>query len=129
MEKIEAGDAIAIICYGMGVHWALNAARDFDNQLSILDLRTLNPLDEDAIYEIVGTHGRALVITEEAIENTFAQALAGKIQENCFSSLDAPVGIIGSVNMPAVPLNSILEQTMIPSAEKVSEKIQGILDF
>jgi len=50
-------------------------------------------------------------------------------QENCFESLDAPVRTIGSENMPAIPLNSVLEQTMIPSTEKVKAKIEEILNY
>ena len=81
------------------------------------------------MYKYVNSHNRCLVITEETIENTFAQALAGKIQNSCFESLDAPIGIIGSENMPAIPLNSTLEQTMIPSAEKVSAAIKDVLEY
>jgi 2-oxoisovalerate dehydrogenase E1 component len=69
------------------------------------------------------------VVTEEPSNNSFARALAGKIQEECFQSLDAPVMVIGSENMPAIPLNSTLEQTMIPSTEKVKVKLQELLDY
>jgi 2-oxoisovalerate dehydrogenase E1 component len=69
------------------------------------------------------------VVTEEPSENTFARALSGKIQEQCFQYLDAPVMTIGSENMPAIPLNSTLEQTMIPSTEKVKVKIQELLSY
>ncbi|SVE32226.1 uncharacterized protein METZ01_LOCUS485080, partial [marine metagenome] len=70
-----------------------------------------------------------LVLTEEPYNNSFAQALSGRIQENCFEKLDAPVFVMGSENMPAIPLNSKLEETMIPNAEKVSKKIEKILNY
>ena len=73
--------------------------------------------------------GKCLIVTEEPSNNSFALALAGKIQEACFQYLDAPVMTIGSENMPAIPLNSTLEQTMIPSTEKVITKIKQLLDY
>jgi 2-oxoisovalerate dehydrogenase E1 component len=73
--------------------------------------------------------GKCLVVTEEPSSNTFARALAGQIQEECFRYLDAPVMVIGSENMPAIPLNSTLEQTMIPSTEKVKTKIEALLNY
>ena len=70
-----------------------------------------------------------MVITEEPYSNSFGQSLAGIIQQNCFEKLDSPVYLIGSENMPAIPLNSILESEMLPNAEKVSKKIKEVLDF
>jgi 2-oxoisovalerate dehydrogenase E1 component len=70
-----------------------------------------------------------VVKTEEPSENTFARALSGKIQEECFRDLDAPVMVIGSENMPAIPLNATLEHTMIPNSEKVKEKILSLLNY
>lgn len=129
--KQEAVETITIVTYGMGVHWAYNAsgALDMRNQIEIIDLRTLYPLDEATIMASVKKTGKCLVVTEEPSNNSFARALAGKIQEECFKFLDAPVMTIGSENMPAIPLNSILEQTMIPSMEKVKEKILELLSY
>ena len=72
---------------------------------------------------------KCLVVTEEPSENSFSRALQGRIQEECFNYLDAPVMFIGSENMPAIPLNSTLEQTMIPSTKKVKEKINALLNY
>ncbi len=120
-------NTICIITYGMGVHWAINAAKDHQGKVEIIDLRTLYPLDKELIYKTVNKHGKCLIITEESYHSSFAQALAGDIQENCFEQLDSPVFVIGSENLPAIPLNSILEKTMLPNAEKVSKKIEEIL--
>jgi 2-oxoisovalerate dehydrogenase E1 component len=109
----------------MGVHWAYNATEGMRDQVEIIDLRTLAPLDENTIMNSVRKTGKCLVVTEEPSNNSFARALAGKIQEECFQSLDAPVMVIGSENMPAIPLNSTLEQTMIPSTEKVKVKLKS----
>jgi len=92
-------------------------------------LRTLHPLDEQLIFERARAHGKILVITEEPVQNTFAQSLAASIQENCFESLDGPVRTLGAVNMPAIPLNAVLEKTMIPSAEKVAEAMESLLSY
>ncbi|MFN0216372.1 MAG: thiamine pyrophosphate-dependent enzyme [Saprospiraceae bacterium] len=128
-QMIEQAESLAIITYGMGVHWALNAALKFPGQVEIVDLRTLCPLDEITMYEAAKRHGRVLVVTEEQVNGSFAQTLAARIQENCFNYLDAPVRTIGAENMPAVPLNSILEQTMIPSVEKISKAITEVLGW
>ncbi len=129
--KQEHQETLTIVTYGMGVHWAMNASKDLDmqNQIEVIDLRTLFPLDEDTIMTSVKKTGKCLVVTEEPSNNTFASALAGKIQEVCFRYMDAPVMTIGSENMPAIPLNSTLEQTMIPSTEKVKDKIEVLLSY
>ena len=129
--KKEKDETLSIITYGMGVHWAINAtaALGLQDVVEIVDLRTLHPLDYDTVFTSVNKCGKCLVVTEEPSENSFSRALQGRIQEECFQSLDAPVMIIGSENMPAIPLNSVLEQTMIPSTEKVQEKIIEILNY
>lgn len=128
-QEIEAGNTIAVVTYGMGVHWALNAAADFPGRVEILDLRTLNPVDTEAMYSLARRHGKVLVVTEEQVDGSFAQSLAARIQEQCFKSLDAPVRTIGAENMPAVPLNSTLEMAMIPSIEKVGAAMGALLGW
>ncbi|WP_400081266.1 thiamine pyrophosphate-dependent enzyme [Winogradskyella sp. R77965] len=129
--KQDDVETLTIVTYGMGVHWAYNASGELDmrDQIEIIDLRTLFPLDEDTIMKSVKKTGKCLVVTEEPSNNSFARALAGKIQEECFKYLDAPVMTIGSENMPAIPLNSTLEQTMIPSTAKVKSKIEALLNY
>jgi len=128
-EIAKKENTLSIITYGMGVHWSLNAAKSFPNKIEIIDLRTLEPLDTNAIYASVKKNCRCLVVTEETINNSFAQTLAGRIQENCFEYLDAPVRTIGSKNLPAIPLNSILEQEMVLNAEKVKLEIESLLKY
>jgi len=128
-SQIELGNSIAIITYGMGVYWAKSAAEKFSGQVEIIDLRTIYPLDEELVFEAVNRHSRCLVVTEEPKENSFAQALAGRIQENCFNNLDAPVSVVGAENVPAIPLNSILEERYLPNAEKVANAIGNLLLF
>jgi len=129
--KQDDVETCTIVTYGMGVHWAMNASEELGlkDQIEVIDLRTLYPLDEETIIKSVKKTGKCLVVTEEPSNNSFARALSGKIQEECFKYLDAPVMTIGSENMPAIPLNSTLEQTMIPSTEKVKAKIESLLDY
>lgn len=128
-DRIEQGDSLLVVTYGMGVHWALNAAKAFPGQIEILDLRTLYPLDEKGIYDAARKHGKILVVTEEPVNGTFAQSVAARIQENCFDTLDAPVRTLGAENMPAIPLNEVLERAMIPSKEKVVAAMNSLLDY
>ena len=93
---IEEGDSLTIITHGMGVHWGLNAAQDFEGKVEILDLRSLNPLDLEGIYESVRRHNKCIVLTEETISNAFAESLAGRIASACFTELDAPIKIVRS---------------------------------
>ncbi len=129
--KQEDEETLSIVTYGMGVHWAMNAveALGMQNIAEVVDLRTLTPLDMETITKSVKKCGKCLVITEEPAGNSFAGALVGKIQETCFKQLDAPVMLLGSEDMPAIPLNSVLEATMIPSAEKVKTKITELLAY
>jgi 2-oxoisovalerate dehydrogenase E1 component len=120
---------LSIITYGMGVYWAKNAAKQFPGRVEIIDLRTIHPVDEKLIFESVVRNNRCLVVTEEPVNNSFAQALAGRISSNCFRHLDAPVEVIGSENLPAIPLNSVLEFTMIPNADKVAAMIAKVLAY
>lgn len=128
-DKISAGNSLSVITYGMGVYWAKTAAKSFPGQIEILDLRSISPVDSEAMYASAKRHGKCLIVTEEQIGCTFARSLAGSIQEACFAHLDAPVRVIGAEDLPAIPLNSILEETMIPNAAKVEKAIRDLLEY
>ncbi len=128
-QSPDARATLAVITYGMGVYWSQTAAQTFDQRIELLDLRTLSPLDEEAIFEAVKKCGRCLVVTEEPVNNSFAQALAGRISEHCFEWLDAPVQTIGSVETPAIPLNSELEAAVLLNAQKVAKTMEHILNY
>ncbi len=120
---------LSIITYGMGVYWAEQAAKDFDGRIEIIDLRTLFPLDIPLLETSLQKHGRGLIVTEEPVESSFAQSLAGRLQASVFEYLDAPIQVIGSENLPAIPLNQTLEQTMLPNAQKLKERIHSMLTY
>ncbi|MDH3708952.1 MAG: thiamine pyrophosphate-dependent enzyme [Cyclobacteriaceae bacterium] len=125
----QEGRAAVIVTYGMGVYWSLTASKEFSQRVSIIDLRTLNPLDWEFVEQQVQQHHRCLVLTEEPILNSFAESLAGRISNRCWEYLDAPVAFYGADNLPAVPLNVDLEAAMLPNAEKVREQLEGLLNY
>lgn len=128
-EFVKNGESVAIITYGRGVYWSLEAAKRLKGQVEIIDLRTLNPLDEEAMYQATRKHNKVVLVTEESVENTFTLGLAARIQKNCFEHLDAPIEIVGSVDTPAIPLNSILEATLLPNADKIEQTLRTILAY
>ncbi|OWP64041.1 tungsten formylmethanofuran dehydrogenase [Hymenobacter amundsenii] len=128
-QKLANGETCVVITYGMGVHWARTASRQFPGQVEILDLRTLNPLDWDAVQAAVRRHGKALVLTEEPLMNSFAESLAGRIQRHCFQQLDAPVFTLGAANLPAIALNVELEKQMLPNPDKVATALVELLGY
>jgi 2-oxoisovalerate dehydrogenase E1 component len=127
-DAMATGESCVVITYGMGVYWAKAAAKNFNEQVEVVDLRTLFPLDEELIFERVKAHGKCLVLTEEQQNNSFAEALAGRISYNCFQSLDAAVEVIGALNTPAVPMNIGLEQAMLPNEGKVTIVLKQLLN-
>jgi 2-oxoisovalerate dehydrogenase E1 component len=128
-DKNKQGESACIITYGMGVYWALAAAKNFPGQIEIIDLRTLYPMDEALVFDTVKKHGKCLVLTEEPQAASFAEALAGRISHVCFQWLDAPVEVLGALNVPAVPLNTGLEAAMLPNARKVADRLQVLLQY
>lgn len=129
MEIRKKENTLLIVTYGMGVYKAKAAAKKFEGQVAIMDLRTLFPLDEEMIFSKVKEYGRCLLLTEEQQLNSFAEALAGRISMECFTNLDAPVKVLGALAVPAIPMNMILENAVIPGNEKIVQTIEEILSF
>lgn len=128
-DAIKNGNSCLVVTYGRGVYWTLEASKNFEGKVEILDLRTINPIDMEAINSSAKKHGKVLLVTEESIEATFTLGLAGRIQRDCFESLDAPIAIVGAVDTPAIPLNSLLEAELLPNADKVSKALSSLLSY
>jgi 2-oxoisovalerate dehydrogenase E1 component len=126
-DAIDNGESCVVVTYGMGVYWALTAAKDFAGSIEVLDLRSLLPLDEETVMSSVKKHGKCLVLTEEPLNNSFAESLAARIMQQCFTYLDAPVATLGAKNVPAIPMNMALEAEILPNAGKVSAKLKELL--
>ena len=126
---VEIGESVGIISYGRGIYWSLEAMNDYKGQIELLDLRSLNPLDHDAMNTLCKKHSHIIIVTEESEECSFALGLAGRLQRDNFTFLDAPIEIVGSVDTPAIPLNSDLELALLPNADKIKKAIDKTLKF
>jgi 2-oxoisovalerate dehydrogenase E1 component len=126
-RQVTTGSDVSIITYGMGVHWATNyAAAHTDISFDILDLRSLCPLDYEAIRESVGRTGKVLVLHEATLTGGIGGEIAAWIAEHCFELLDAPVVRCASLDTP-VPFAIELEQNFLASArlQQAVEKLTG----
>ncbi len=113
-RTVRSGENISIITYGMGVHWALEVAEAHPElDLDIVDLRSLAPLDTDAIYASVRKTGKVIVLHEDCMTGGIGGELVALINENCFSQLDAPVKRIASLDTP-IPFAADLEHNFLP---------------
>jgi 2-oxoisovalerate dehydrogenase E1 component len=113
-RTISEGTDISVITYGMGVHWAMEAAEKNPSiSIDIIDLRTLAPLDTEAIYNSVRKTGKVIVLHEDCLTGGIGGELVSIINENCFSSLDGPVKRVASLDTP-VPFTDSLEDNFLP---------------
>jgi len=129
VREQEPGDepSALVVTYGRGVYWALEACAGLP--VEVLDLRSLSPWDETLVFERARAHGRILVLTEEPSVQPFARSIAARIQEECFTALDAPARVLGSEDTPAIPLNKTLEFTYLPNADKVRVALEALLSY
>jgi 2-oxoisovalerate dehydrogenase E1 component len=127
-RQVQTGDEISIITYGAGVHWAEDYASEHtDISFDILDLRTLLPLDYNAIAASVKRTGKVLVLHEDTLTGGICGEIASWIAENCFEYLDAPVMRCASLDTP-VPFNIELEQNFLAKA-RLDEIIQKLINY
>jgi len=126
----KEGKDLTLITYGNTVHHCLQVAKELEGDYSIevLDLRSLSPLDDEAIMESVKKCNRALVVHEDKVFSGFGGEIVAKINEQCFEYLDAPVHRVGSEFTP-VGFNRILEKAVLPNAQKIKEKVLEILNY
>ncbi len=125
------GTDLSILAYGTPVHFALEAAEALAKEgrsVEVVDLRSLVPLDREAILASVRKTSRALVAHEDKVHGGFGGEIASQIQEAVFPYLDAPVGRVGSTFTP-VGFNRILERAVLPNAEKVAEAARKVLAY
>lgn len=115
-KTVRSGDDITVITYGMGVHWANEILeKHTDISAEVLDLRTLLPLDTEAIYDAVRKTGKVIVLHEDCMTGGIGGELVALINENCFNDLDAPVKRIASIDTP-VPFDGDLEKNFLPKS-------------
>lgn len=125
---ISEGTEATIITYGMGVHWAKKYAAENEHvSLTILDLRSLAPLDYEAISEAVATSGKVLILHEDNLTGGIGGELSAWIAEHCFTKLDAPIMRCASLDTP-IPFNIILEKQYLANS-RLAETMQKLLSF
>lgn len=125
---VREGHQVSIVTYGAGVHWAMEILDELGiDDADLLDLRSLQPIDEDAICRSVSKTGKAIVLTEDSLVNSFASEIAALISENCFESLDAPVCRVGSLETP-IPFAKALENQYLPK-DRFKMKLQELLNY
>ena len=113
---VREGNDITIVSYGLGVHWAMEMLdKHPEIKADLIDLRTLVPLDREAILKSVNQTGKAIILHEDTLTGGIGGELASIINENCFENLDAPVVRCGSLDTP-VPMNADLEWNFLPKA-------------
>ncbi|ERM84985.1 dehydrogenase [Rhodonellum psychrophilum GCM71 = DSM 17998] len=124
---VSQGDAVSIITYGMGVHWAKEAVKEMGISADILDLRTLLPWDKSAVETTVKKTGKVIFLQEDCLTGGIGAEIVAWISENCFEFLDAPVMREGSLDTP-VPFAPSLEKNFLP-IERFREKLEKLLAY
>ena len=124
---INSGTELSIITYGMGVQWATRAVEKTNISADILDLRTLLPLDKEAIFKTVAKTNKVLILHEDCLTGGIGGEISALINEHCFEQLDAPVMRCGSLDTP-VPFASELENQFLPIGD-LDKKIQELLNY
>ena len=126
-KLVQQGQDLSIITYGMGVHWAKEAVNKNKLSADILDLRSLMPLDKEAIFDSVKKTNRALILHEDSLTGGIGGELSSLINENCFKFLDAPVIRCGSLDTP-VPFAKSLEEQFLAN-KNLDEKINYLINY
>jgi 2-oxoisovalerate dehydrogenase E1 component len=125
---LEEGWQATIITYGLGVHWALEYAAKYKQfSIEIIDLRSLQPWDQEAVEQSVKKTGRVLILHEDTLTSGFGAEIAAHIAEHCFFNLDAPIMRCASLDT-AVPMNKALEDDFLAKA-RLEETMNKLLSY
>ncbi|HWJ78444.1 MAG TPA: alpha-ketoacid dehydrogenase subunit beta [Niallia sp.] len=126
------GEDITVITYGLCVHFALQAAEKLaEDGISahIVDLRTVYPLDKEAIIEAASKTGKVLLITEDNKEGSIISEVAAIIAENCLFDLDAPIMRLAGEEIPAMPYAPTMEKFFLITPDKVEKEMRKLAEF
>jgi 2-oxoisovalerate dehydrogenase E1 component len=124
---IREGDDLTVVSYGAGVHWALEVLERNPVQADLIDLRSLQPLDEEAIYSSVRKTGKLIILQEDTLFGGIASDISALVTENCFEYLDAPIKRVGAALMP-IPFAKNLENLYLPR-QRFEQALIELLDF
>ncbi len=124
---VQEGEDVTVISYGAGVHWAIATLEKLKVKADLIDLRTLMPLDEEAIYSSVAKTGKVIVLQEDSVFGGIASDISALIVENCFEQLDAPVMRVAAPHMP-IPFAKNLEALYLPN-QKFETMLEKLLAY
>ncbi|MBW8241411.1 dehydrogenase E1 component subunit alpha/beta [Muricauda oceani] len=123
-KLLKEGESLSVVTYGAGVHWALEVLEKYPEiDADVLDLRTLQPLDKEAIFDSVKKTGKLIILQEDTLFGGIASDISAMVMENCFEYLDAPVKRVGSLETP-VPFARSLETNYLPKNRFESELVE-----
>ncbi|MGE7903162.1 alpha-ketoacid dehydrogenase subunit beta [Peribacillus sp. NPDC094092] len=126
------GEDVTVITYGLCVHFALQAAERLASDgisVHILDLRTVYPLDQEAIMEAASKTGKVLLVTEDNKEGSIISEVSAIIAENCLFDLDAPIMRLAGPDVPAMPYSPSLEKSFMVNPEKVEKALRDLVAY
>ena len=124
---VQEGEEMTLITYGLAVQWCQEVVAELEIDATILDLRTLLPWDKEAVSQAVATSGKVLIVHEDTLEGGIGGEIAAWIGEHCFTSLDAPVMRVGSLDTP-IPFNADLEINFMAKS-RLKGKVQELLGW
>ncbi|WP_257347999.1 alpha-ketoacid dehydrogenase subunit beta [Pseudalkalibacillus decolorationis] len=126
------GEDITVITYGLAVHFALQAAEKLEKDgisAHVLDLRTVYPLDKEAIVEAASKTGKVLLVTEDNKEGSIMSDVAAIIGEHCLFDLDAPIKRLAGPDVPAMPYAPTMEKYFMINPDKVEKAMRDLAEF
>jgi 2-oxoisovalerate dehydrogenase E1 component len=125
---IKEGNVATIVTYGMGVHWAIEyAKKQPEVAVEIIDLRSLQPWDKEAVETSVKKTGRVLILHEDTLTSGFGGEISAHLAEHCFGYLDAPIMRCASLDTP-IPMNNGLEKQFLAKA-RLTEMMEKLLKY
>jgi 2-oxoisovalerate dehydrogenase E1 component beta subunit len=131
-RTVRDGSDISIFCYGLMVHYALEAAKVLEGEgvsVEIVDLRTVYPLDREAIIASARKTGKCLVLYEDNFSVSVGSEVAAIIADEAWRWLDAPVKRLGGLDVPAMPYAPAMEEAFMPNPEKIARALRELASF
>ncbi|PWG04419.1 alpha-ketoacid dehydrogenase subunit alpha/beta [Polaribacter aquimarinus] len=124
---LREGSQITVISYGAAIHWVLKALEGYTISLDLIDLRTIQPLDKETIYQSVKKTGKVLIVQEDSLFGGISSDISALINENCFEFLDAPIKRVASLETP-IPFNKQLEKQYL-GKERLKEALLDLVNY
>ena len=125
---VRSGNEATIISWGEMLHRSIDAVKNINADVDIIDLRTIIPLDKETIFSSIKKTGKCLIVHEDQITSGFGAEISATILENCFQFLDAPIVRVATTDIP-IPYNVELMESVIPSVEKIKIELEKLLKY